>query len=154
MKKLIIAIISITLVSSCNQSKIKDQSGNEQEVKDTVEKTVSLSMKPNVFRLSHMPDTVTVVMSNNTDDTIMTGLHYKIENLAHNEWKEISPKDIMFNDLGWQLKPTDSGNFEKNLFKDQINYEAGRYRIVKYYVKSDYQQSKQNFTVAAEFQVE
>ncbi|MFD2597761.1 immunoglobulin-like domain-containing protein [Sphingobacterium corticis] len=153
MKNLIVSIISITLLSNCNQSNINRQSINKEQVNDTVEKTVSLSIKPNVFKLSHIPDTVKVVMSNNTHDTIMTGLHYKIENLENKEWKEASPNDVMFNDLGWQLNPTNSGNFDKTLYKDRIKYEAGRYRIVKYYVKSDYQKSKQKITVFAEFEV-
>lgn len=160
MKNLILLIISTTLLFSCNQPKkeekqsIKKERPIQNEQTDVMDKSVSLSVKPDVFKLSDIPDTVIVKMTNNTNDTISTGLHYKIENYEKNEWKEIMPKDIVFNDLGWRLKPTDSENFEKKLYKDQINYKAGRYRIVKYYLKSDYQETKENFNVYAEFKVE
>lgn len=156
MKKLILLIISTILLSSCNQqTKAKEEpSAKNEQVNDIADKTVSLSVEPNVFKRSEIPDAVTVTMANNTNDTITTGLHYQIENYENNGWKEVSPKDIVFNDLGWRLKPADSENFEKKLYKAQINYKPGKYRIVKYYLKSDYQKTKEHFDVYAEFEVE
>lgn len=155
MKNLILSIISTTLLLSCNQAKQKEeeQLTKNEQVNDVIGKSVSLSVKPNVFKLSELPDTVTVTITNNTTDTITTGLQYYIEKLENKEWKEISPKNMVFNDLGWQLRPNDTENFEKKLYKDQISYELGKYRIVKYYLNSDYQKKKK-FNVYAEFEVE
>lgn len=157
MKKLVLLIISITFLLSCNHKQTKnseEKSAKNEQVNDIVDKTVSLLVEPNVFKLSEIPDTVTVTMTNNTNDTITTGLHYQIEHYEKNEWKEISPKDIVFHDLGWKLKPTDAENFEKKLYKDKISYKVGKYRIVKYYLNADYQKTKENFKVYAEFNVE
>lgn len=154
MKNLILFIISVTILLSCTQTKQKEQLTEKEQAIDVIDKSVSLSLESKVFKLSELPDTVMVTMTNNTNDTITTGLHYQIENYENNEWKEISPKDIVFHDLGWQLKPTDSEGFEKKLYKDQISYKVGKYRIVKYYLNSDYQKTKENFNVYAEFEIE
>lgn len=155
MKKLILLIISSTLLLSCSQSdKAKEeQSIKNEQMNDIVDETVSLSIEPSVFQLSEIPDAVLLKMTNNTNDTITIGLHYQIEKYVKNHWKEISPKNIVFNDLGWRLRPTASENFEKKLYKSQINYEAGKYRILKHYLKSDYQKTKEHFNVYAEFEV-
>lgn len=39
--------------------------------------------------------------------------------------EEVSPKDIMFQEIAWRLKPGDAKTFEKNLYMDRINYESG-----------------------------
>lgn len=156
MKKLILLIISTSFLLGCNQqTKAKEEQSTQSElVNDIVDKTVLLSIEPNVFKRSEIPDAVTVTMANNTNDTITTGLQYQIENYEKNEWKEVSPKDIVFHDLGWRLKPADRENFEKKLYKARINYKPGKYRIVKYYLKSDYQKTKEDFKAYAEFEVE
>jgi hypothetical protein len=155
MKKLIVLIISIAFLS-CNQIKKdgEEQTIKNKQVNDVVDKSVSLSVEPVVLKLSELPDSVKTTITNNTDDTITTGLHYKIEIYEKNRWREISPKNIVFHDLGWSLRPTDSENFEKKLFKDQINYKAGKYRIVKYYLKSDYKKTKESHNVYGEFEIE
>lgn len=155
MKNLTLLIISATLLLSCNQTKKEEkQSASTEQINNIEDKSVSLSAVPSVFKLSEIPDTIIVKMKNNTNDTISTGLHYQIENYENNEWKEVSPKDILFHDLGWRLKPTESENFEKKLYKDQINYKAGKYRIVKYHLNSDYQKTKENHNVYGEFEIE
>lgn len=120
---------------------------------DNVDKTVSLSVEPKVFKLSENPDTIIVKMTNNINDTTTTGVHYQIENYENNEWKEVSPKDMVFHDLGWRIKPTESENFDKKLYKDQINYRVGKYRIVKYYLNSDYQKTRKNHNVYGKFEI-
>ncbi|MBL3547385.1 immunoglobulin-like domain-containing protein [Chryseobacterium sp. KMC2] len=154
MKTLILLIISSTLLLSCNQNKKKEeQSTTKEQVNDVVDKTVSLSIEPKIFKLSEIPDILKVTISNNTNDTITTGVHYQIENYQNNVWKEVSPKDIVFEDLGWRLKPAESEDFDKKLYKDQINYKAGKYRIVKYYLNSDYQTTKETHNVYGEFEI-
>ena len=92
-------------------------------------------------------------MTNNTNDTITTGLYYRIEFYEKKEWKVISPEQF-FVDLGWTLIPSGFHTFETKLLKEQINYKAGKYRIVKYYLKSDYQKTKEELNVYAEFNIE
>lgn len=156
MKNIILLIVSTTILLSCNQTKKEEkQSIKNEPVKNNVlGKSVSLFVEQNLFKLHELPEAVTVTITNNSDDTITTGLHYQIEYNENNDWQEISPKDMVFHDLGWQLKPTDTEKFEKKLFKDQINYKVGTYRIVKYYLKSDYQKTKENNNVYAEFRIE
>ena len=158
MKNLFILILSTTFLLSCNQIKSNNEktatNDNNEQVADTTNKVVYLTAERATIKLSAIPESINVIMTNNTTDTITTGLHYSIEKLIGYDWQEVSPKDIVFNDLGWRLKPTDTENFEKKLFKDQIDYKPGKYRIVKYYLKSDYQKTKQNYNIYAEFNIE
>ena len=154
MKNFILLITSIIFLLSCNRTKKEgEQPIKKEQINNREKKSVSLSVEPTVFKLSEIPDTLKVTMTNNTNDTITTGLHYWIENYEHYKWKEISPKDITFNDIGWQLKPNETENFAKKLYKDQINYKVGKYRIVKYYLNSDYQKTRESHNVYGEFEI-
>lgn len=154
MRNLILLVISSTLLFSCNQTKKKEEQTTKKElVNDIEDKSVSLSVDPKVFILSEIPDTIKVTITNNSNDTITTGLRYQIENYENYEWKEISPKDILFHDLGWQIKPSESENFDMKLYKNQINYKTGKYRIVKYYLNSDYQKTRESHNVYGQFDI-
>ncbi|WP_400263268.1 immunoglobulin-like domain-containing protein [Sphingobacterium sp. SG20118] len=154
MRNLILLVISATLLFSCNQTNKRErQTTKKEQVNDKEDKSISLSVDPKVFILSQIPDTIKVIITNNTNDTITTGLRYQIENYEDNEWKEISPKDILFHDLGWRLKPSESENFNMKLYKDQINYKTGKYRIVKYYLNSDYQKTRESHNVYGQFDI-
>lgn len=158
MKQIFILMLS-ALLWSCNQTKSnKDESSVNNNYEQTVQadtaKTVQLIAEPSTLKLSALPDSIKVIITNNTTDTITTGLHYFIEKLADSQWNEVSPKDIVFHDLGWRLKPNDSETFVKKLYKDQIKFTTGKYRIVKYYLNSDYQKTKQQLNVYAEFEIE
>lgn len=154
-RTLILLMITTIFLSSCNQTKNdkKGKSIENKQTKNIVSKTVSLSVEPNVFKLSELPETVEVTMTNNTNDTITTGLHYQIEHYKNNEWIEVSP-DQFFQDLGYRLTPSDFHTFDKRLLTEQIDYNVGKFRIVKYYLKFDYQKTKTDFKVYAEFNIE
>ncbi len=158
MKKILVLTIPAIFLLSCNQTKSNAEAthsiDNSAAAADTVSKTVKLSVQPETFKLSALPDSIMVIMTNNTADTITTGLHYHIEKLQADEWKEVSPKDIAFIDIGWRLKPYDTERFGKKLYKDKIHYKSGKYRIAKYYLKSDYHHTKKTFNVYAEFTVD
>lgn len=157
MKNILILVLSAVFLLSCNQrNDNKEVHTDDNNVKsaDTISKMVNLSAQPETLKLSALPDSITVILTNNTTDTITTGLHYSIEKQQANEWNEVSPKDIVFHDLGWHIKPNDTESFVKKLYKDQIDYKAGKYRIVKYYLKSNYQQTKENYNIYAEFNIE
>lgn len=91
-------------------------------------------------------------MTNKTNDTITTGLYYQIEHYKNNGWIEIMPAQF-FHDLGYRLKPSDFHTFDKKLLTNQIDYDIGKYRIVKYYLKSDYKNTKKKFNVYTEFTI-
>ena len=117
-------------------------------------KGVQLTVDPKVFQHAAIPDVLSVHMLNNSSDTIITGLHYQIEYFENQQWKDILPKNLLFNDLGWELKPQQSQNFEKELYKDSLAYKAGKYRIVKHYVKTSFQKKNENFVVYGSFVIE
>lgn len=154
-KTLVILIISITTLQSCNKTKNDntEKSYQNEQAEKVLNKTVSLSVKPDNFKLFELPELVKVTMTNNTNDTITTGLYYRIEFYENNEWKVISPEQF-FEDLGWTLKPSDFHIFETKLLTEQIDYKPGKYRIVKYYLKSDYQNTKEELNIYAEFNIE
>jgi hypothetical protein len=159
MKKYILLIlITTTFFVSCNQTK-NNNTDNVSETKNTQEnntinRVVALSLEPNVFKLEKLPETLNVKMSNNTNDTITTGLHYRIEAFENNKWTEVSPKDMTFNDIGYILPKNDFRDFDTWLLKEQINYKIGRYRIVKYYLRPDYFKTKESHDVYVEFRIE
>lgn len=157
MKKLIILTASAIFLLGCNQTKNNAEAhaaDNSVQAADTISKRVKLSVRPEILKLAALPDSITAMMTNSTADTITTGLHYLIEKLEASEWKEVSPGDIAFNDIGWRLEPNTTESFGKNLYKEQVHYKAGRYRIVKYYLKSDYKHTRKRFYAYAEFNIE
>lgn len=155
MRKFILLIISTAFLLGCNQTiKGREEKPTEnKQTNDVVDTSVSLSIEPNIFKLSELPEMLKVTITNNTNDTITTGLHYRIENYKNNEWEQVSP-DQVFVDLGIILKPSDSHTFDKKLLSKQIDYKVGKYRIVKHYLKSDYQKTREKFNVYAEFEVD
>ena len=154
-KIFILLMVFTTILLSCNQTRNdkKEKSNENKQSKNVLNDTISLSVKPNVLKLSELPNLVEVTMTNNTNDTITTGLYYRIEYYYKNHWNEVSP-DQLFHDLGWTLIPSSFHTFETKLLPDTINYKTGKYRIVKYYLKSDYQKTRKDFNVYAEFNIE
>ena len=112
--------------------------------------TVSMSAEPNMFKLSLVPGTVEVKVRNKTNDTITTGLYYHIEHFKNNQWLKVSP-DQTTPDIAYLVGRGDFKAFDVRLLIDQIEYEVGKYRIVKDYFKDDY---KEKFHVFAEFSIE
>ncbi|MDR6300820.1 immunoglobulin-like domain-containing protein [Mesonia maritima] len=157
MKKYIILTISAIVLLSCNQIKT-NQSENPTEViseqkSDTIKQTPKLSLVSAELKLSEIPNIINVTMTNNTNDTITTGEHFRIEKFENNEWIDFTPKDVAFNDIGYELKPYGEKTFNKNLFKNKIDYKLGKYRIAKNYLKSDYQQTNESFDIYVEFEI-
>jgi len=156
--KNILILMTIVLFIGCNQSKNKS-TNISSEIKSTqktgeVINQVTLSVQPDSFQLATLPDSLNIKMVNHTKDTITTGWHYRIELLKDGQWTEFSPKDIFFEDLGFRLRPTDSKDFVVRLFKERVNYPPGKYRVVKYFLKTDYQETRESHDVYAEFKVE
>lgn len=157
MKKNIILVIFAIVLLSCNQTKT-DKSVNptnniSEQKSDSNNQTVILSLEFAELKLSELPDAIKVTMTNNTNDTITTGEHFRVEKFEHNEWIDFTPKDIAFRDIGYDLNPNGAKTFNENLFKNQIDYKLGKYRIAKSYLKSDYQETKEDFNIYAEFEI-
>ena len=157
MKKNIILIIATIVLLSCNQTKTEKLENPADIISgqksDITNQTVKLSLESEELKLSELPDAINVTMTNNTNDTITTGEHFRIENFENNEWIDFTPTDIAFDDIGYELKPHSAQTFNENLFKKQIDYKPGKYRIAKYYLKSDYQQTNKDFNIYAEFEI-
>lgn len=159
MRKPSLLIASLVVLLSCDQTTAKkdfavaNNTPNEQQTAVHTAKTVGLIVEPATLKLSALPENIKATMINNTTDTIMTGLHYSIEKSEDGQWNEVSPDGIVFHDLGWRLKPSHRKSFEKNLYKDQVKFTVGAYRIVKYYLKSDYSDTKKTLHVYAEFNI-
>lgn len=153
MRKICILAILTIFLGSCNKTdKNKGLEDNEQ-LTDTITKAVTLSVKPDNLKLAAIPEVLTVTMTNTTNDTITTGQNYHIEHFQNDKWEKISP-DQVFNDIGYMITFGKSKVFDVRLLKDQISYNKGKYRVVKYYLKSDYQKTKENFNVYSEFNIE
>lgn len=157
MAKFILLIISTMFLMSCNQPKNRIEekkiSTQAQIETDLIKKSLYITVEPNLFKLSLIPDTVKVEMKNNTKDTITTGEYYRIEHFEGDQWFEVSPEQT-FVDIGFSLHEGDSKFFEVKLLKERIEYEVGKYRIVKHYSKPNYQETKEEFNVFGEFNIE
>ena len=153
--KTVTLLMILTALQSCNQTKNDNAEKPHQyeQTENVINEIVSLSVQPNILKLSEFPNLVEVTMTNNTKDTITTGLYYRIEYYDKNQWNEVSPEQV-FEDLGWKIIPSGSHTFETKFLPDKINYKTSKYRIVKYYLKSDYQKTKEKFYVYAEFDIE
>lgn len=157
MKNILMLVILVFFIS-CNQSKnnttdASSETKSSQKAEEVINE-VALSVQPDIFQLATLPDTLNIKMINDTKDTIITGWHYRIELLKDDQWTEFSPKDIPFEDLGIMLRPADSKNFAVRLFKERVNYHSGEYRVAKYFLKTDYQNTRESHDVYAEFRVE
>lgn len=154
---LLLTITTAFIVWGCRQPNNNKETRQTSytSVKNTgsVNSVVALAADPQKIEINAMPDSIQVAIFNNTNDTITTGLHYTIEKLEDSEWKEISPEGIPFHDLGWTLKPGDTQSFSESTYANQINYQTGRYRVVKYYLKSDYGKTRETYNVYAEFNI-
>jgi hypothetical protein len=69
---------------------------------------------------------IQVKIVNNSDEEILTGLDYKIEQLKDDEWVEV-PTTYAWYDIGLPIKP----NSEHSYTIEQFIFEKGTYRISK-----------------------
>lgn len=152
MKKIIALTIPIFFLLSCKQT--KNESEKIYNHNKTEDKNVELTIEPTSFRLSSLPEIVEIKMKNKTSDTITTGEYYQIEKLEEDKWINILPKDMSFPDIGYDLKPLDNKIFKEKLLKNKISYNSGKYRVVKYYVRPDYQNTREKINIYAEFEIE
>lgn len=151
-------LLGITaIIWSCQQSSQTDspKASDPQTgiVSDAPREDVTFSVEPNVFKLSHLPDSVQAKISNHTTDTLVTGVGYHIEMLEDDRWSVVSP-ERGFIAVGILLLPASDKLFTKQLLKDEIPYKVGKYRLVKYYVREDFQQTREQSFLYAPFTIE
>ena len=122
-KTLSLLMILTTTLQSCNQTKNdnSEKPNKYEQTKNIINEIVSLSVKPNILKLSELPNFIEVTMTNNSNDTITTGLYYRIEYYNNNQWNEVSSEQV-FEDLGWKIKPSSSHTFKNEIFtlKNQL----------------------------------
>ena len=127
---------------------------NNQSQLDSLQNTVVLSIASDHFKVSGFPDSVKLIMTNYTNGEITTGDHYFIEFFDGREWLKIPHFDkIAFHDIGYRLRNGDSKEFTIHFFTDKYRYKAGKYRIVKYYLKEDFRKTMIRNDVYASFYV-
>lgn len=128
---------------------------NNIAIKDSLESRVSLVIIPEKLDDSELEESAKVLMTNNTNEKITTGEHYFIEHFNGDEWIKLPFfNEIAFHDVGYQLSPSESKEFYVNLYSNKYTYETGQYRVVKYYLKRDYQQTKTENYIYAPFTIE
>lgn len=152
-KSLFLLLLSGSVLVSCNQNNNTQDTTDMAPREDTVMNEVLLTSVSEVLQATSIPDTLSVQMSNNTKDTINTGMYYDIEQLHDKTWMTVLPEQN-FQDIGFRVLPSDSKRFGVKLLRDQITYEPGSYRVVKYYMKPDFKETKEQHCIYAEFTVE
>src|SRR5690606_15038001 len=119
MMKIIWTIILAVIFVSCGQSENSQSSTspvkNEAQEQSYTTNEVILTAQPDTLELSSLPDTLSIVMTNYTTDTVTTGLHYCLEFYEKDLWMEVSPKGMVFNDIGFRLVPGGSQVFVRGL---------------------------------------
>jgi hypothetical protein len=134
------------LAKDINQNHISSES--TLDPKDTV----LLTAIPHEYKNGALPDSITLKITNNLQETITTGLYYHIESYNRG-WKKVSPDQVV-EDLGYAIPPGAFETFHVNLLKSKIDYRPGRYRIVKRYLKSDYRNTQKVFDTYTEIVIE
>jgi len=155
--KMIWILVSTVFFMSCNQSEkgktVTSLVKKDVQKPDDATNEVMLSVQPDILELSALADTLDIKMTNYTSDTVTTGLHYRVWFFENNQWTTITPKDMVFNDIGYSLRPMDSKDFVIRLFKEKTHYQVGKYRVIKYFLASDYAKTKESHEVYVEFKV-
>ncbi|HLS94970.1 MAG TPA: immunoglobulin-like domain-containing protein [Sphingobacterium sp.] len=158
MKNSLLLFVLAAILWSCGQggnNNDRRSSGHRNGSKaDTVRQGVTFSVQPDVFKRSTLPDSVQVKISNNTTDTLITGVSYHIEMLENGKWTVVSPDDMVFISIGVLIPPSSDQFFTKGMLKDQIPYRTGEYRIVKPYVKGNFQKTREEHFLYAPFTIE
>jgi hypothetical protein len=157
-RKSILWILAVVFMQSCSQPDNKAEERTDEKTaqeSSTTGSSVTLSIESESFPYAKIPEEVQVRMTNHTTDTIITGMHYRIEVLNDNKWSVISPDDMFFIEIAYELKPAEERSFDTPLLTDRILYKAGKYRIVKYYIPSGYQNERiESHDLYAEFSIE
>ncbi len=117
------------------------------------ENTVALTLEQATFALTNVPNEVVVKMHNTTAAPIVTGLRFSLECYTGSEWKSLVP-EMAFNDIGYTIDQNRSHQFTIDLIKDRVTYKKGTYRISKYYLDENYSETRKQYTVYAQFEIE
>ncbi len=118
--------------STSAENQIHQETSVEIDEADNLEDTVFMKIDRNTIKLSELDQPITLIITNNKYEEIMTGKHYTVEKLENGEWSRV-PEDRFFNDLGYVFKKGSSIDFTIHLSTDSYRYEPGKYRIKKGY---------------------
>ncbi|MGB3586712.1 MAG: immunoglobulin-like domain-containing protein [Tunicatimonas sp.] len=165
-----LSLVLACSIGSCNQNPEKQLAKNSQKTSpnvdsalvnnqshqdkaDTLEDTVFMKVDRNTIKLSELDQPITLIITNNKYEEVMTGEHYTIEKLEKGEWKVI-PDDRFFDDLGYISKKGSSIDFDIHLLTVGYRYEPGKYRITKGYSVKIEEYEYDDYEVHSEITIE
>ena len=142
MKRIFIFLQIAVLICSCNKAKIEDNTEVQEinksvnAVRDSAVTVVALRLQPGHFTLAQLKDKASLTMENNSKEAIMTGDNYHIERLNEGKWEMLEAfRELAFNSIGYMIPTGASKEFEISFLEDKERYTAGKYQVVKHYVK-------------------
>jgi len=122
-KTLLIAL-GFVLFISCGPARksVSDTSTGKQS---------DIEMKVFPERNGGAPQTLDLTIKNNTGEVIQFGANYSIEHRNGNNWTEVDLGNFAVIAIMYVLQPGDSGDYNINLFTENVKYPEGDYRVVK-----------------------
>ena len=160
MKKVIV-MLAVLCLAGCKQQSSETALPLDKKMEtavpeeEPVEKAVLLKSTPDHFEVSGLSAGASVTMINGTNEIITTGEYYHIEYFNGKDWLKVPFFDeIVFNDIGYELPEGVSRNFAIKFYPEKYDYKAGEYRVVKYYLKEDFRETKLRMYVYAPFVIE
>ncbi len=114
----------LVLFMSCGSSRnvsTTDPGGNR----------LGVQMQVTPERNGGAPETLQLMVRNNTQEIIQFGAGYSIERRAGNGWVGVDLGNFAVIAIMYMLQPGESGEYAINLFTDRVTYPEGEYRVVK-----------------------
>jgi len=141
--------IANTKIDSTTNTKIEVDTFAKIESTSKAE-NFTLSIEPKIFDNSTIGK-ARLVVTNNTNEKILTGLAYYVDLYEHNAWKRLNlHEDIIFESVGVDINPFSARELEVNLKILPYHYKPGKYRITKDIITV----TKKQVLVSTEFTVE
>lgn len=108
---------------------VTDGSGGAT-AEDTSLTDISVAMKDASYPAG--VDTITMIITNQSENEYYYGVDYKIEKLEGTSWKEVpGVSDLAFIEIAVVLPANTSQNFDMDLSTLRKNMSAGNYRVIK-----------------------
>lgn len=123
MKKRLVAFCCICVLFGCHKERNNDS-------KDVTYKNVSTNVEIELYKGVSSYPLLKTVIHNCTDEDLMTGEYFELDNFEDNKWRNVSLKrNVAFHDIGIVLKKGESKDFTYELKLCFGHLRKGRYRI-------------------------
>ncbi|MCC8188172.1 MAG: hypothetical protein LIP08_11890 [Bacteroides sp.] len=135
--KYCLGLFTVCMGLSCSsgQTTGKDMDRKEAEtaINDLTENTnITLEIVPQSY--SGVPGQIHLLITNHTTSVLEYGAGYQVEKYdpEAEEWQHMDFFDhVAVISIMYMLPAGESGSYAISLFPDQVDYEAGRYRVKK-----------------------